>query len=283
MISEAYPVSLGNEDHMSESFSISLGASTVRVHRFGQGPRLVIAFHGFGESGESFGLFEELLGGDMTFYAPDLPLHGTTTWKEKYLQTADLNALVKQLAERHGVASFSLLGYSMGGKVALCLIPPFIGKLERVILAAPDGLRPNRIYSFVTRNAFGKLLFRYITYHPGLFRIILSCGVRFSLMNESIYKFVQQHMRDEKMRKLVFGSWNCMKKIKPDMARIMPCIQKYQLPVALYFGRYDRIFPPGTGDGFKAMAAVEVKITESGHQLMTPEVAGDMVSFLRGN
>lgn len=255
----------------------------MHVYRYGSGSRVLIAFHGFGESGRSFSLFEPLLPPGLTVYAPDLPLHGETEWKERYMEVADLEQVVCRLSEDAGAATFSLLGYSMGGKAALALTPLLINRMDHLILAAPDGLKPNRIYHFVTRNKIGMLLFRYVTHHPAIFRCLLACGVRFSLMNESIYKFVKHYMQDGKIRRQVFGVWNCMKKINPDPREVAGIIRRHQLPVRLYLGRYDRIFPPETGDSFEAGPSVRVKIVEGGHQLITPRVAKDILSFLEEN
>lgn len=268
---------------MPAAFFIPVRKNKIHVYQYGNGHHLIIAFHGFGESGKSFARFEPLLGPGMTLYAPDLPLHGATAWKEKHMDVPDLEQMIRLLLERAGATSFSLIGYSMGGKIALSSLAAFIGQLRCLILAAPDGLKPNPYYTFVTRNGLGKLLFRYVTAHPAAFQFLLRCGIRFSLMNESIYKFVKQHMQDEKIRKQVFDVWNCLQKLDPDMVKVSALIRQHQLPVEMYFGRYDRIIPPKIGDPYKALPSVQVKITEGGHQLITENVVKEMLSFLKTN
>lgn len=267
---------------MPDDFFISIRKNRIHIHQYGNGPRVIIAFHGFGEKGTAFAPFESLLPPEMTLYAPDLPLHGATEWTDHYFYPKDIQLLVQQLLNRCNVTTFCLLGYSMGGKIALSLIPTFIKQIHRLVLAAPDGLKPNFWYSFVTRNLVGRMLFRYVTYHPAVFQFLLNRGIQFSLMNESTHKFVIRHMREKNVRKQVFDVWNCIKKIKPDIPEINRLIRHYQLPVNMYFGRYDRIFPPELGGPYKNIPTVQVKITEGGHQLINNEVAKDIIAFLSG-
>lgn len=268
---------------MAETFFIPIGKNRIHVHQYGKGPKLVIALHGFGESGQSFALFEPHLNNDFTLYAPDLPLHGATEWVDPYFSPADLKKLIRELLSRFNTREFSVIGYSMGGRVALTFAPKFINQLKHLILAAPDGLQPNIWYSFVTGTWLGHQIFKYTTFHPALFERLLKSGLRFSLLNESIYKFALHYMQQEATRKLVFRVWNCMKKIKPSTPHIKHLIKKHQLPVCLYFGRYDRIFPPKLGDPYKNLPSVRIKIIEGGHQLINKDVTKDMIVFLKKN
>lgn len=268
---------------MAEAFFIPTRQNRIHVHQYGNGPRLLIAFHGFGESGESFALFEPYLRDDFTLYAPDLPLHGGTEWGDTYFYPGDLKELISTLLSKFNATTFSMIGYSMGGRMALALMPEFIPQMEQLILAAPDGLKFNIWYAAVTRTWLGRQLFRYTTFHPVLFQRLLKTGLRFSLVNESIYKFAQHHLRQEIVRKLVFRVWDCLKKINPDKRRIIRLIRKHHLPVHLYFGRYDRIFPPQLGDHYKDLPSVRIKITEGGHQLINEDVAREISGFLKEN
>src|SRR5579872_2376320 len=96
---------------------------TFRSSRFhyscrGMGPRLLFAFHGYGESEESFGFLEATLGRDFTMVAIDLPFHGATEWREGlFLAPEDLLAVMTSIAARlpGKEDGWLLMGYSMGG------------------------------------------------------------------------------------------------------------------------------------------------------------------------
>lgn len=92
----------------------------------GSGPRLVLA-HGFTQTARSWGRFASLVGTGREVVRVDLPGHGGSSEVR-----ADLTESAKLLAEvaSPGDATFDLLGYSLGARVALHLA-----------LAAPQGLR----------------------------------------------------------------------------------------------------------------------------------------------
>src|SRR5690606_2199861 len=88
----------------------------------GSGDELLICFHGFGESASRFTCMEPALGNMFTIVALDMPFHGHTTWSEgRDVEQEDLEALIKKILERFGKQRFSLMGYSMGGRLVMCI------------------------------------------------------------------------------------------------------------------------------------------------------------------
>jgi pimeloyl-ACP methyl ester carboxylesterase len=78
---------------------VSLGSSRVHYTCWGTGPRVLFAFHGYGESGASFDFLAGALGGAFTVVAIDLPFHGATVWREGlFLAPADLLAVMDTIA-----------------------------------------------------------------------------------------------------------------------------------------------------------------------------------------
>src|SRR5215204_1593318 len=104
---------------MTSSY-IHIDDFTVHYQKAGEGSSIILCFHGFGEHGRSF---EQLAAKieDYTIIAIDLPFHGQTNWnRDKAFTTEDLINIIKACPEIHD-KSFGLLGYSMGGRIALSL------------------------------------------------------------------------------------------------------------------------------------------------------------------
>lgn len=268
---------------MPESFSVAVKTNEIFVHVFGTGPRLLIAFHGFKESGKDFSAFENVLGEAYTIYAPDLPYSGYTTWNNFYFDTGDLKYLIHQLLLHAGREKFTLLGYSMGGRVALCAISPFILQMEALVLLAPDGLKVNPWYFFVTQTKLGHGLFNFVTYRPGLFHFIIEAGHKLGLTNDSIYKFAKLHTEEEGQRVLVYKVWTCLRRLYPDIHKVREDMITNMLPAILFFGKYDRIFPPDYGNIFEDIPSVEILAVNSGHQLLKREVGEEIFRYLGQN
>ncbi len=64
--------------------SIYLHGPHGRIHtyRFGAGPELLIAIHGFSDRARMFTVLEPALAGKYTVVAIDLPFHGQTEWQK---------------------------------------------------------------------------------------------------------------------------------------------------------------------------------------------------------
>ena len=109
--------------------------------RFGDGNKMLFCFHGYGEDALTFSFLEKNLGNEFTLIALDFPFHGLTEWNEEFLLRID--ELIEIMNKISSVQSFSILGYSMGGRVALKLLQIIPDRIEKIILLAPDGLHNN--------------------------------------------------------------------------------------------------------------------------------------------
>lgn len=246
---------------------------------FGDGPQLLLCFHGFGESAMHFNCLEPALGNRFTIVALDMPFHGSTQWREgRPVKPADLDALVGKILERFSQQRFSLMGYSMGGRLALCIVEQMSGQIDHVILAAPDGLKNNPWHLFVTQTSLGNRLFYYNTYHPKLFFRLLSLWRKWGFLNESVYKFVSHRMDKPEKRQLVYQVWTNMRRMMPDKKRCRQLMKVNNIDTVLLFGRYDRVIPPILGERFAdGSFPCKVLVMDKGHQLLS-EALGFLIS-----
>jgi 2-succinyl-6-hydroxy-2,4-cyclohexadiene-1-carboxylate synthase len=105
------------------------------VVTFGRGPRLVLA-HGFTQHARAWGPFADLLSRHRTIVAVDLPGHGHAADL-----TEDVVGSAHALLDTVGDEPFDLLGYSMGGRIALAaamMQPENLGAL--VLIGATPGI-----------------------------------------------------------------------------------------------------------------------------------------------
>lgn len=261
-----------------EQFRINTGNSVFNCIRLGNGGRLLICLHGFGETAEGFGCFAPLAENGYMIVAVDLPFHGSTEWNEGLFTPANLAEVISSLQDRFQQKSFSLIGYSMGGRLCLCLTeklfnqPDQLNPINQLILLAPDGLKNNPWYVFATRTFVGRRLFYYSAVHPRFFMRLLDYWRRLGLMNASIYKFISGRMDTVEKRKRVYEVWTAMKQMNPGKKNLKTLIRKHNLPVLLLFGKYDRVIPPSLGAGFcRGLPSCRCVVMETGHRLLTEE------------
>lgn len=257
---------------------------------FGDGPGILLCFHGYGEKASAFNFLEKYIGSQYTAYSVDLPFHGKTDWKEGYDFTPDD---LLQIARRIIIGNsqkqpvdkeFSLIGYSLGGRMALCLYQTIPERVEKLILLAPDGLKVNFWYWLSTQTLIGNKFFAFTMKHPGWFFGFLKLLNKLGLVNASIFKFVNYYIENEEVRKQLYARWTALRKIKPSIEKIKEIVVKQNTPVKLIYGKHDRIILSSVGDKFRKGIEKQctLSVIPSGHQVLHEKHAEDIVRSLSG-
>jgi len=115
--------------------------SIINYYKYGNGDKVLFCLHGYGEDGTSFLFLEKDIGNDYTLYAIDFPFHGKTEWNEKEpISPKDFLNILNSINTTQN--NYSVLAYSMGGRVALHLLQYIPEKIERAILIAPELIKP---------------------------------------------------------------------------------------------------------------------------------------------
>jgi pimeloyl-ACP methyl ester carboxylesterase len=244
--------------------------SRIHYRCFGTGDKIGLCFHGYGQDKASFSFLEKYAGNDYRFYAIDLPFHGSSEWNEGLnFNTTDLLNILQQipgLMEQQ----MTLIGFSLGGRVALSLYETIPARIERMILLAPDGLKINFWYWLTTQTSLGNKLFSFTMKHPGWFFAFLKLINKAGLVNSSIFKFVNYYIGNNEVRSQLYDRWTAFRKLKPSLVNIKSEIRYHKTPVHLIYGKYDRIILPARGKKFQK--GIEnyclLKIIHSGHQVL---------------
>lgn len=276
LISDIFPVK-----NLEQHF-ISYKQSEISYLRFGRGAVRVICFHGYGEMAGSFGFFEKHLGDRFTFFSFDLPYHGKTEWNESLpFQAGDLESIVMSvpgLIDPLKKEPVWLMGFSLGGRVALSLYERMPHQFSRIVLLAPDGLKLNFWYWLATQTTAGNKLFSFTMRKPGWFTWILKALNRLGLVNSSIFKFVNYYIGDAAVRRLLYARWTCLRKLRPDLDRVKEHVKKQGTRVRLLYGKHDRIILPVRGEKF--LKGIEefstLSIIHSGHQVLHEKHVGEI-------
>ena len=252
------------------------GISRIHYSCWGTGPRLLFCFHGYGESADTFSFLTEPLGRDFTLVAFDLPFHGQThgqtDWHESlFFDPADLLTQMEEISSGY-TTPWTLLGYSMGGRVALHLLQLAPEKIGKLVLLAPDGLRVNPWYWLATQTQPGNRLFRFTMRHPGWLFFFLRIGNALNCVNPGIYKFTTRYIDNIKVRQNLYARWTIMRGFRPKPGLIQNIIRSRNIPVRLIYGRYDRIIRAERGLTFQKGIAdlCTLQILPTGHHLLQP-------------
>lgn len=263
--------------------------STISYYHFGTGSQKVVCFHGYGEDASVFNFLANYAGNQFSFYSIDLPFHGKTDWKDGLnFSMADLSAIVQLIINENGLepptanSKVYLLGFSLGGRVALSYTEANPEKVGRLVLLAPDGLKLNFWYGLATQTWLGNRLFAFIMKNPSFFVGVLKLFNKLGLVNTSIFKFVKYYIGDASVRDLLYKRWTTLRKLKPQLSIIKATIQKNNIPVRLVYGKHDRIILSSVGEKFKKGIEEQctLQVIAAGHQVLHEKYVTDIMQSL---
>lgn len=261
---------------------LSYRNSTIGYYRFGSGSKTAVCFHGYGEEAGIFGFLANYAGNQYTFYSIDLPFHGKTEWNDGLTFTpSDLQQIIEQIVGTHH-PKLTLMGFSLGGRMALSLYQTMPEKIEKIILLAPDGLKINSWYWLATQTWLGNKFFAFTMKKPGWFLGLIKLFNKLKLINASIFKFINYYIGDAEVRRLLYTRWTTLRKLKPHLQKIKNCILKNKTPVRLIYGKHDRIILSSVGEKFKKGIEEHctLAIIHSGHQVLHENHVEEIIAAL---
>lgn len=252
-------------------FFINIKTSALHAIRFGSGKRLLICFHGFGEDAEKYRALQPSLSEMFTIVAVDLPYHGNSKWQagELFLQE-DLVELIRKILDREKQERFSLMGYSLGGKIVLAAVHHFAPQLDVIILAAPDGVMVNSWYNVAVYPEWGRKLFKRFVVKPGVVFTAARVLRFLRVLNNSLYKFLQAQTNTEEKRRKVYNVWMTIKDFEVSLPEVKQLLNRYQVRSYIFIGKYDKVITQAAGEKFAAgLAHCNYVLLEKGHNLIT--------------
>jgi hypothetical protein len=155
--------------------------------------------------------------------------------------------------------------------------------MDGLVLIAPDGLKTNPLYWFVTNTKVGRWVFQLVILfpHPIIgFSKMLSV---IRIMNPKIHEFVSSQMDSKAKRKKVLDTWMMFRHISPSLDQVSKKVWRYRMKLILVFGTKDRVIHPKlaknlSGDNCKT---AEVIMLDTGHNLITKRQAKQLKDLIK--
>lgn len=252
------------------------GNHQLAYRKFGNGPAILLAFHGFGQSSQALKPLEKPLGNQFTIYAIDLFFHGNSHYGAGQLLTkTSWQALLKAFLQTQHIKRFSILGFSLGGRMVLGAVEAFTDRIDQLILIAPDGITRNFWYQLATGSNMGRWLFRSAMNHLSMLNGIGYTLTQLGLLNRTIMRFAELSLATPQQRDLVYTSWTQFRLIYPNLERISELLNQNAVRVQFFIGKFDRIIPGHYILPFsEKLHRYELTVLQTGHNHLI-ELAGE--------
>lgn len=248
---------------------------TVHYQVMGSGSRGWLCFHGFGRRAEDFEVFRPLLGDDDRLVCINLFGHGHSAFPPDRIDWSPIQLeewceIVELLLESQGFDRFNLLGYSMGGRIAMMTYLGFADRVDRMLLLAPDGLKKNKMYQFASGTRLGRAIYRSIIPDPAMLFSLAKMLNRLGLLSDKLHRFVHVHLDTREKRELVYAVWLIYRRLFPDYAELAQKLNTSGTQCNMIFGTYDSIIPVRLGKRFvkRLRRPAIIHQVPVGHRLM---------------
>jgi len=240
---------------------------------FGKGADTLVCFHGFGKEAKDFLVLEAALGSHYTIHSVNLFYHGDSSFPDnrlenKPLELTELKLIFEQLRITENISTFSLAGYSLGGKVALAITALFPEKVKKLYLIAPDGIKANLWYHFASQTLLGQKLNKASIKNEWVFRSFMSLSSKLGLASKRQQRFAKSQMRSLEQRTKVYKIWMAHRKLSTQLKNLTQLINSNKIEVRIFVGKYDKIVPLVPIENFtKSLALSSITYLNSGHEI----------------
>ena len=242
----------------------------LHYHRFGSGPRILLAIHGFADRGELFFKLRDVLEENFTVIAVDLPFHGLTSWEAHEFNPEQLRDDFLDIFEKEGIdGSFSIMGHSMGGRVVLAMSDFFEDRIDSYIMLAPAGFQGTQSDSRIFFPKFIRRLLKGLTAWPAFIISIFKGGKFLGIINKGTYRFLEQQIAIPERRHRLFDCWISLYDFPIRLKAFKERVIRTKAKLCFFYGTKDFITPAKYGRHFIAdMPNAKIFLVEDGHYFL---------------
>ncbi len=259
---------------------MSAGSGNLHYQAIGNGNKIVVAFHGYGEQASVYNVFGPCLGQQYTILSFDLPFHGSSTWGANPLTHDCLKNLIEEVLATYHVNKVTLMGYSIGARVCLAAMYASPTRIDTMLLMAADGLMVNRFYQFATKTMVGSWLFRTFLQGDTIVSLLHWCR-KFHIVPNLLYRLAIHSVGSAAKRAQLLQAWPSLRTLVHKPAHLRQTIQQKGILVHLYMGARDKILPPVLGHKFaNELPSIQLHILDRGHRIFDADNAAQIAAPL---
>lgn len=259
--------------------------------------RAMVALHGFARPLEDHLIWREHWPEDARLISIHLLHHGGSgpvdpvSPPDAAIPPATLFAHIQHIVRREGCdpEDMDLIGYSIGGRIALTLLVEAPDVWGQILLLAPDGFRKAPLYDLTVNTRLGGFLWQTLDRHAAGVNAAVTRLGRWGILPKHLVQFALFHTETPEMREMVWRGWRAHRLCWPatqEVARTLTGRQHGR--VDLVFGLKDRVIPVSNAARLKRL--LEAKQPESvrfhellcGHSMLRGDILSDLKKRIFG-
>ena len=253
---------------MWKSFEIDFAQAKISAKEKGAGERVLICIHGYLQDKHLFDRVWDTVPENWIIVSIDMPLFGRSEWKKKDqpMHKKFLRKMWASFRERYPDKELNLLGFSMGGKMAMNLVGMVKDPPSRVILISPDGISRNILQNFAMFHPIGKQVLRGFLRFPAPIIYASKFAYRFKFIDRFTHDFMYGNFGSPKLRQALRTYMLVYSGLKVPLKKLQKRTAKHQIQWQIIWGTQDGIISPKGIQRFqKLIPDAKGDFIESGH------------------
>jgi pimeloyl-ACP methyl ester carboxylesterase len=246
---------------------------------YGEGTYHWMAFAGFGETHICYEQLAKHLPDNHRLLVINHPAHGNSIIKNKadsfQLSKGEYQREMEAILSHFSIQEFGLMGYSLGGRLAMTLANQFPERVKKILLFAPDGLRKTPFHFLGKLPKITSPIFNFIRKKPGS---IIATGKFLNasgIIPDMVFKFSTMQLQTQEKRNQLYMTWFVLNNIFPNLKKLRKNVQTHGIQMDVFMGTKDPIIPLKHLKVFKHWSPNEVVI----HKIPTRHRILDHLEF----
>jgi pimeloyl-ACP methyl ester carboxylesterase len=244
--------------------------SLVKLHyyRFGNGPKTMLCFHGFGMHGKQFSVLKEKLGDEYTFYGFDLFFHKETKLQDqsidevkKGISKIEFCELITAFCTHESIDRFSVISYSLGTHYASVLAEKESLRIDHLFILAPSFLKIFPPLQVLSKNTIANYAFRKLFLSEKGTKVMLNACRNFKIIDDKTHRVLSAEMATPALRYAFYANVTYLRHLQTKPNDLAIALNKNKVDCHFIFGLRDKMFPNNLGDQLIAQLDLVRKTT----------------------
>lgn len=267
--------------------------SLVNLHyyRFGNGPKTMLCFHGYGMHGKQFSILKEKLGSEYTFYGFDLFFHKETSLHDQSIQQVkrgiskiEFCELITSFCTHEGIDRFCVIGYSLGSHYATVLAEKEAKRIDQLFILAPSFLKILPVLQLFSKNRVANLTFRKLFLSKKGIHIALSVCKKLGVIDLKSHGILSKEMATEELRFAFYANVTYLRHLQVKQMDLITSLNKHNVKCFFLFGLRDKMYPQHLADKMISKLNFASKITlDEDHDMVNKNLPAKIYELMYDN
>ena len=247
-----------------QNFCLSIRENTIVCHHSGNKPVNILLLHPYYKDGLFALKTFSFLKSHATLYAPDLPFHGQSQWKENLYQSTDIAQILDKIIQKNE-GPFYVIAHSMGARLYLPAFHKMESPIPTCLFYGPDGFKFPKGDPTNSTLVYGlSKPLRWLFLNTMAVEKITALLYKNRWIPKYVYQFI--HMHESPLSKIqLLNHWRSYCAIDSDRVRGIKLLEK-PIPLEVYVSKKDQLTPYKTIEkSLKRTPNVPLHVVDGGH------------------